>query len=80
MALLKLQDANTATIYGFPPNDTDTAALQTWLVGMCGWTNADAMRHISAAIRAGAYKQEGGESTKKEAAQGAAEVTTHGSL
>lgn len=55
MAQLKVLDASKAGLFSFTA--LDTQAAETELVN-AGWTHADALKHIDAAIQAGAYSKE----------------------
>lgn len=65
MAQLKLLDADKAKLFSF--ESTDTQAAQDELTKR-GWTNAEALAHIDAAVRAGAYAKVENK-TKKEGGQ-----------
>lgn len=52
MAQLKLIDANKAQLFSFSALDTQAAENE---LTARGWSHGDALKHIDAAIRAGAY-------------------------
>lgn len=71
MAQLKLLDPHKAGIYGLPAEDTTAEALQKLLTAG-EWTNADALKHIDAALSAGVYQKVESKRTGKADADGGA--------
>ena len=67
MAKLILQDANKAALFSFAPTCKTTEQAQAELTAR-GWHYADALKHIDAAIAAGAYSK-AAEVARAEAAQ-----------
>lgn len=64
MAKLILVDENIAALYSFQGCAT-TQAAQAQLIAQ-GWTNIEAMKHIDAAIDAGAYRKNETYPTRQE--------------
>ena len=56
MAKLILQDADKAALFSFAPTCKTTEQAQAELTAR-GWHYADALKHIDAAIAAGAYSK-----------------------
>lgn len=54
---LKLLDGVKAAVFGLPPFDTDSDTIIK-AYETRGWNAAETMRHIQAAIEAGAYQKE----------------------
>ena len=66
MATLKLRDENQARNFGLPAEDIDSDVIITHYAER-GWALEDIMRHIQAALDAGAHtKQETIYPTRKE--------------
>lgn len=54
MARIKMQDADKAALFSFASTHTTTQAAEKELRAR-GWSDADAQKHVHAAIVAGAY-------------------------
>lgn len=66
MAKLKVLDASKAALFSFSSDCETTEAAQLELTAR-GWSNADALKHIDAALAAGAFRVE--KSTRAESAK-----------